>query len=392
MTKLKNVLMLLMVALMISLSLASCSSTSATGTDEIEAVVAMAQEENPAQTQSADSQAVSDEDQMRAIFGISDEDVDVATYRIRGEARDGESFDWIEVTEPRVVIAGIRRGEWTIYAQALNEDGDVIVSGRLDTFLSSDAPTDNLIFSENDGVGSVSTELRWNPAQVQNPTIEVYVKEDGGEFMARDISEITYVEPGLARWAADSLDAGSYIARFVFKDNGTVIGGTAAALRVITGYTSVGSVDMTVGDMSTPYSIDLGNVPAAVTVGTLNNDGGLISFSSDMDIADLTYEWYINGKLVEGETGAQMDLGDMDLSNGFYRIDLVTNNGKYGSINSFSIVVQLESENVFSTIDIEPVSFVPVASETTATTATTATPAIPAAPATPEVTVFLEEA
>ena len=323
---------------------------------------------------------------MRAIFGISDEDVDVATYRIRGEARDGESFDWIEVTEPRVVIAGIRRGEWTIYAQALNEDGDVIVSGRLDTFLSSDAPTDNLIFSENDGVGSVSTELRWNPAQVQNPTIEVYVKEDGGEFMARDISEITYVEPGLARWAADSLDAGSYIARFVFKDNGTVIGGTAAALRVITGYTSVGSVDMTVGDMSTPYSIDLGNVPAAVTVGTLNNDGGLISFSSDMDIADLTYEWYINGKLVEGETGAQMDLGDMDLSNGFYRIDLVTNNGKYGSINSFSIVVQLESENVFSTIDIEPVSFVPVASETPAT------PATPAAPATPEVTVFLEEA
>lgn len=347
MKKIKNALIFLMIACLTAMSLASCSSTGETPTAE-----KIAAEEKV--------QAEFNDAQMRAIFGIVDEDVDVASYRIRGEARDGASFDWIEVTEPRVVIAGVRRGEWTIYAQALNEDGEVIVSGRLDTFLSSDAPTDNLVFIEKDGLGSVETTLGWNAAQVQKPEIEVYVKEDGGEFMARDASEISYgEEEGVAYWKVPQLDAGSYIARFVFKDNGTVIGGTAAALRVISGHTSIGSVNMTVADLNTPYSITLDNLPSKVTNGSLTNENGTITFSSENDTDDLTYEWYVNGEYIANETDETLNLNDLELERGLYRIDMIAQSGIYGSINSFSTVVQLESENVFSTVTAEPVSITP---------------------------------
>lgn len=347
MKRFRNVLTALMV-LMAALSLASCSSTgeAAAPVDAVDgATTAVA---------TTDAQASAD-DQMRAIFGISDEDVDVATYRIRGEGADGASFDWVEVTEPRVAIAGVRRGEWTIYAQALNEDGDVIVSGRLDTFLSSDAPTDNLVFEEVDGVGDVRTEITWNTSQVQDPSIEVYVKKDGGQFVPRDPAEVTFGEDGTAVWQATGLDAGSYVARFVFKDAGTVVGGSAAALRVISGYTSVGSVSMTVGDMTSEYSISLDNTPADVTLGTLHHDDGVLFFAPADGGDGYSYEWYVDGEPVDGVTSQTLDLETLGLADGVYRVDVVVDNGSYGSMNSYSLVVLLEAQSVYSTIGADEV-------------------------------------
>ena len=340
MKNMKNVLVILMM-LLVAFSFASCSSTA----DSVDLVAT----ESPA-TAEASGSSEDLESQMRAIFGIEDEDVDIASYRIRGVGEDGASFDWVEVTEPQVAIAGVRRGQWTIYAQALNEDGDVVASGQLETFLSSDAPTTSLMFTENDGVGDVHTQISWNTAQVINPSVEVYVKKVDGNFASRPSSEVTYGEAGTAWWDASGLEAGSYVARFVFKDGETVIGGAAAALRIITGYTSVGFVDMTVGDMNTTYSINLDNIPADVTTGALLNENGLVTFTTEGSASGLSYEWYINGEKVEGETGRALDLDGRNLAKGFYRVDLVVQGGRYGSINSFSIVVQLQPENVFSTV------------------------------------------
>lgn len=347
MKKFKNGLVFFLVACLMMTTFISCSST-----EEPTENVATTQEEF--QEELADSQ-------MRAIFGISDEDVDVATYRIRGEARDGASFDWVEVTEPQVVIAGVRRGEWTIYAQALNADGEVLVSGRLDTFLSSDAPTDNLTFVEQDGTGSVDTKITWNTAQVQNPSIQVFLKEDGGQFLPREADEVVFTEDGVAYWRVPTLDAGSYIARFVFSDNGTVVGGAAAALRVLTDHTSIGSVEMTVSDLNTAYSIYLENTPADVTDGTLVNDNGNITFSAEENAGDLAYEWYVNGEYVEGVEGDCLDMNSLELEKGLYRVDVVAQNETYGSINSFSTVIQLENENVYLTVsaDSESVGITP---------------------------------
>lgn len=292
---------------------------------------------------------VTDEDKMAAIFNLSDADLDVASYRLRGEGPDGASFDWIEVTEPRVAIADVRRGQWTLYAQALNADGDVLVAGKIDTFLSEDSPVDNLVFAEHDGEGQVYTDITWNRFQAVNPNVEVYLKPVDGEFAARPASEVSFVDDHMV-WQASGLEAGSYIARFVFKDGSSVIGGASAALRVIADYTSVGNVEMNIGNLSTVYGITLDNLPDVVTLGELKHADGVVTFEGAVP-SGAVYEWYVNGNKMDVASAPSFDITAQNLPKGVYRVDLVVRGGQYGSIASYMTLVQLDHGNNASTVD-----------------------------------------
>lgn len=325
--KKKSLVSVLMILMVVSL-LMSCAST---GDSEALAAVNGDQADGLMQ--------VTDEEALKAIFGISDKDLNVASYRIRGEGPDGASFDWINVTEPKVAIADVRRGEWTIYAQALNEDGDVIVSGKLDTFLSEDSPIDNLVLAPSEGTGKIQSLITWNKAQVRNPNIEVYMKPVDGDFAARDASEVKFID-NEAVWEAVNVPAGSYIVRFVFKDGSSIIGGAAAALRVVAGYTAIGDVDMTVGNLNTVYGITIDNLPELVTLGSLENNNGVVSFTGANSSSSI-YEWYVNGNKLDAD-GSVIDLRNFDLEKGVVRVDLIVRNSQYGSINSYAALVEVE--------------------------------------------------
>ena len=332
--------------LVMLMAVTGCTSTGGTDADLV------ASEADVVATDSGMTAITGDsaEEVIDGLFNV--EDLNIASYRIRGEGPDGAYFDWVEADSPMIALADIRRGEWTLYAQGLNKDGEVVVQGMLETFLSEDSPVDNLVFDEAYGQGNVRCAIAWNPHQVQHPDIDVYVQRVGGQFVAHDDSEIAYGN-GTAIWSTRGLDSGSYIVRFILKDRQTVVSGAAAALRVIDDKTSVGNVRMTIGDLSQVYGITLDNIPADVLQGQLVFDGAKDAVF-ESETPDLIYDWYIDGNYV----GAGADSDQIDLSGlakGYHRIDVIARTSTYGSINGDSIHIYTDGELV-NEIDEEEVN------------------------------------
>lgn len=281
------------------------------------------------------------EETVNGLFNVNG--IDVKSYRIRGEGPDGAYFDWIPVTSSRVALSDIRRGQWTIYAEGLDANGNVIVTGKIETFLSENTPVDNLVLKTGEGKGDVRCDVRWNTSQVKNASMEVFVKPLDGDYVYRLPSELSYVENGHIIWSAQNLASGSYVARFILKDGSTVVSGAAAALRIVQDKISVGDVKMTVGDLSTVYGITIENLPEKTIDGRLVLNDGIAVFETDMDKDKLTYVWFVDGNEAAQESGS-LDLYALSLNKGYHRVDVVVMSSSETSINSCSLVVYVNPE------------------------------------------------
>lgn len=281
------------------------------------------------------------QDTVNGMFDVNG--IDVKSYRIRGEGPDGAYFDWIPVTSSRVALSDIRRGQWTIYAEGLDANGNVIVTGKIDTFLSENTPVDNLVLNSNGGKGNVRCDVKWNTSQVKNPSVEVFVKPLDGDYVYRPTSELSYVDNGHVIWSAEKLTSGSYVARFILKDGSTVVSGAAAALRVVQDKVSIGDVRMTIGDLSTVYGITIENLPENTIRGSLVLNDGIASFQTDLDRSKLTYVWFVDGNEAGQESG-DLDLYVLGLNKGYHRVDVVVMSSSETSINSSSLIVYVNPD------------------------------------------------
>ena len=279
----RNSLIIFLIALMSVGSLVSCATgkgagevedKSADGVEVISVEQVMA-DEAAAEAEEADS----DPTNWLSAFG-SIKGLNVKGYRLRGEGPDGASFDWVDLKSTKVALSDIRRGEWTLYAEAIGENGDVVATGSLTTFLSDATPLGTLFLSEAVGNGDVSCVFEWTPTQVLYPNIEIYVKTADGEFVARDKSEIKISADGEAVWTVKDMPAGTYVVRAILKDENEIVSGVAAALRVIDGKKSVGTCQFVVGKLSTVFGIDLQNIPLDTVNGTLSIADNTLSFDS----------------------------------------------------------------------------------------------------------------
>jgi hypothetical protein len=269
--------------------------------------------------------------------------LNVKSYRLRGVGPDGASFDWIEVKGPKIALSDIRRGEWTLYAEAIGEDGTVVATGSLTTFLSDSTPLGTLLLSEEVGEGDVSCNFTWNTKQVLYPSVEIYMKKVDGNFVARDKSEIRIIENGSAKWTVKDVPAGTYVVRAILKDEGTVVSGVAAALRVVNGKESVGNCQFTVGKLSTVYGISLEESPLDTVEGAIVLDNGVLSFASDVE--QVVYTWFMDGEVLPSCTEQSIDIESLNLKKGFYRFDCVACNAEgETSINTISAFIYVDGD------------------------------------------------
>lgn len=265
--------------------------------------------------------------------------LDVKSYQLRGEGPDGASFDWIDVKGTKVALSDIRRGQWTLYARAIGENGEILATGSLQTFLSDSSPMGALYLDSEAGYGDARCTFEWNTFQVLYPEVEVYLKKGDGQYVPRGVSEI-FIKDGVATWEAREIEAGSYVVRAILKDEGEVVAGAAAAMRVINGKISVGNVRFIVGKLSTIYGISLTNSPAATIRGELKLEGPVVTYVTDSK--DLRHDWFLNGEYVGGYVEDSLNLSTRSLPKGFYRIDCIVQNSSATSINSDSILVYVD--------------------------------------------------
>lgn len=281
------------------------------------------------------------------------EGLNVKGFRLRGEGPDGASFGWIDVKSTKVALSDIRRGEWELFAEAIGENGEVVATGSLKTFLSDKTPLGTLFLSEENGYGNVTCDFNWTPTQVLYPSIEVYIKTEDGEFVARDSREVVMDENGHAVWTAPELPAGSYIVRAILKDEGEVVSGVAAALRVIDGKVSVGNCDFVIGKLSTVYGIDLQNAPIDTVEGKLSFADNVITF--DSALGNLKYAWFLDGSLVpEFKNLSSVDLSTLGFKKGFYRIDCIASNPSgFSSINTDTVFIYSDGDGNYACVSEE---------------------------------------
>lgn len=351
----RNSLIIFLIALMSVGSLVSCATgkgagevedKSADGVEVISVEQVMA-DEAAAEAEEADS----DPTNWLSAFG-SIKGLNVKGYRLRGEGPDGASFDWVDLKSTKVALSDIRRGEWTLYAEAIGENGDVVATGSLTTFLSDATPLGTLFLSEAVGNGDVSCVFEWTPTQVLYPNIEIYVKTADGEFVARDKSEIKISADGEAVWTVKDMPAGTYVVRAILKDENEIVSGVAAALRVIDGKKSVGTCQFVVGKLSTVFGIDLQNIPLDTVNGTLSIADNTLSFDSEKE--NLIYAWFLDGDLLDACREKSVNVAELALAKGYYRIDCIASDAAgFTSLNTMSMYIYSDGNGAYKEVTAE---------------------------------------
>jgi hypothetical protein len=329
----KEKVLVLMLLVCFLLSFVSCASPKA-NKDELQVISVEPETSEPEPAE----ELAEEEDESNWLSALGDiKGLDIKSYRLRGEGPDGASFDWVEVTNTKVALSDIRRGQWTLYAQAIGENGEILATGTLETFLSNSSPLGTLVMDSEVGEGDVRCAFAWNTFQVLYPSIEIYVKKGDGEYIPRDSSEIS-IGDGVATWRAEDLGAGSYVVRAILKDEGEIVAGVAAAMRIIDGKQSVGDVRFTVGKLSTIYGISFENTPTVTVRGNLElKENGDVTYVSDF--TDLKYDWFLNGEYINRENSETLNVFQVSSERGFFRFDCIVQNNNSTSINSSSILV-----------------------------------------------------
>lgn len=327
--------------LMIATMFISCATGSGSNASEaVEDVEIISVEPEVVEVQEEPVEEAAEEEKGGWLTAMGSIDgLDVKGFRLRGEGPDGASFGWVDVKGTKVALSDIRRGEWDLYAEAIGANGEVVATGHLKTFLSDSTPLGTLFLSEEVGTGDVVCDFGWTTTQVLYPSIEVYVKTEDGEFMSRDVREISIDENGHAVWKAKDMPAGSYIVRALLKDEGEIVSGVAAALRVVDGKTSIGNCRFIVGKLSTVYGIDLQNSPIDTVQGSIALEEGSLTFVSDIE--DLRYAWFLDGSIMSDFRNMKtIDLGSLELKKGFYRFDCIASNpAGFSSINTETVFI-----------------------------------------------------
>ena len=335
---------------LLAIALVSCASSPKKTEPVIEGeVISVEPEETGSAADSADGSVEDSSTNWLSALGDI-KGLDIKSYQLRGEGPDGARFDWIEVTGTKVALSDVRRGQWTLYARAIGENGEILATGQLETFLSDSSPMGAVYLDSEVGQGNARCSFAWNTFQVLYPSIEIYLKKGNGEYVPRDPSEIS-IGDGVAVWNAHDIGAGSYIVRAILKDEGEVVSGVAAAMRIIDTKLSVGDVRFIVGKLSTIYGISLTNTPVASIRGELKLNGTEVGYVSDS--SDLSYDWFLNGEYVSGYGESSIDMASRGLGKGFYRVDCIVQNESDTSINSSTLLVYVDGATVRQVTEAE---------------------------------------
>jgi alpha-tubulin suppressor-like RCC1 family protein len=255
-------------------------------------------------------------------------DMTISSYDIAGSGPYGTFFhkNFPADGEP-VTINALAAGNWTITVDAKNADGVIIASGvaTITVFTGVSTPVE-ITVKPLEGTGALEVGVSWPAGLIADPVVSGTLTPVGGSPM--NISFILADDRLSATYQNPALPAGYYVLRVQLKDGTTVKWGGLESVRIITGQTAIGAFPLTakpgsIGDIELIINPDLQN-PITITFSGQQDE---VPVGSEMTVTATTservdsYQWYINGTLLTGETGASITIGS-SLAPGTYRMDL----------------------------------------------------------------------
>lgn len=172
-------------------------------------------------------------------------------------------------------ISGIKQGNWSLFAVALNGKGDRIVAAKVEnTYLSGVETVKSITLEKLVGTGNENIIINYPNNQITNDKNKVkleinYKKQGTSTFIPADSKNFkfktdTIISDNIQNiWSGQELDAGSYIVQILLKENiskpetpnWVVQAGTADAMRIIDNKITKGNITLTIGKIDTEYDI-----------------------------------------------------------------------------------------------------------------------------------------
>jgi hypothetical protein len=268
----------------------------------------------------------------------------VTSYDVDGAGPADASFQRLGATAGTLTVTGLRPGDWGVTVSGNNTEGAHVASGTVRVkVVAGETASKDVVVSPVTGTGTLAVTMKWPPGQLKDPLVRGTLTPRGGLPTAITLA---LQGEGLSGFTGIACAAGYYTLTLSLLDGESVICGGAEAIRV-----SADS-ETTVAFAFTP-SAGSNSARLSMTVDPeLSNDlriaftgqqcvliqGTTMTVKSDLSGKVRSYQWYLNGALLEGQESPSITLGSA-LAPGSYRLDLVV------STNS-----ALASENVLFSV------------------------------------------
>lgn len=252
-------------------------------------------------------------------------DMSAAHYTISGNGPGGASFLQSDVTTTAFVRSSLVSGAWTITVDAFNAGDALIGSGSTGVSIQAGETAEVTIpVTPLSGTGSLTINITWPSGVILNPAVSGTLTPAGGSPQQIPFS----AGSGFASYSYPSLNAGYYSMTVQLAEGTTVKWGSFEAIRILKDQTTTAAFNLTQLDISAGgASITITPVMQNPIAITLDGQQPELPSGVDMTVTATTsdavdsYQWYLNGRVLPGATGASVTLGG-SLAVGNYRLDL----------------------------------------------------------------------
>lgn len=278
-------------------------------------------------------------------------ELETSTYEIVCEGPGDRTFDTSSSGES-VRIDELYIGEWTIKVTAKNEDGIAIGYGELTVEIKAGETTNaEVSVGLMGGLGTFMLHVSWNDDLVANPQMTAKLT---ASWDAEQVYNLEFIpdESEPTSFAEMELNNGYYTVEFAFYDGDPdvveplkrmtiaawiVAGSDTIGTIVLSGdaLNLLGTLSIVIQeDLQRPFEVDLASEHTKIPMdGTFEVDA-TVQPSYDWQ----KYKWYLDGELLEGETGSVLVLENFT-DEGMHHVDLLVTDDYIISSDSISFQV-----------------------------------------------------
>lgn len=271
--------------------------------------------------------------------------MEIASYDIYGTGPYGETQESTGIVGTTNSWSNLALGTWNIQVDARNQSGIIIATGSTTVeVFQGQVSNANVLVQPVTGTGTLNLSMTWPMNSLGTPVISASLTPINGS----PINLPFMISGNTATYTNSALTNGYYQLNIQLFESGDIdpAWGLTSAVRIVTGQSSEATFEIDnfnvtpEGSIEVQISSDLQN-PLEITFSDTNNRlfvGGSLTLDSTVSTVPDSYQWYLNGSLLEGQTASSITIGNT-LPAGHYYLDLVVRLGNIFSSKGFSFSI-----------------------------------------------------
>lgn len=247
----------------------------------------------------------------------------VSSYDVLGSGPGNASFQKLGITAETVTVDSLAPGDWGVTVNGNNFMNVPIESTSVPvTIVAGETRSAKVAKSQLVSKGTLDLSME-GPAGF---AVSVWLTPQGGSPAAITMAAETTTN-GLSSvvHATNTVPSGYYTLALVLTDESGISWGGAEAVLVSPGITTFAKLVSTPGNKYVRINPDISNaIPIAFYIIQQYGSGSgsmTVTATPTASQKHISYQWYLNGSLLEGETTPEITL--VEKTPGFYRLDVV---------------------------------------------------------------------